>query len=169
VAVSGPPVDKDRTPKAMDVRYEFPARGEQPPVTVHWSQVKTVPPVLAEHNLKHRGSGVLFLGAKGMLLCDFGTHKLYPERQFADFVPPAPTIPDSPGFHKEWLIACKGGPAATCDLVQYSGPLAETVSLANVVYRVGHEFTWDGDNLRSPDSPDVAPLLTKTYRKGWEV
>lgn len=168
VAASGPPVDAQRTPKSMEVRFEFPARENQPPVTLHWSHTKKGPAILAENKMPHLRSGVLFVGKEGMLLCDFKSRKLYPKEKFADFEPPARTIPDSPGFHREWINTCKGGPAATCDFA-YSGPLAETVILSNVAYRVGHQFAWDAARMRTPGSDDVQPWLKHTYRKGWEI
>lgn len=168
VAASGPPVDAQRTPKTMDVRYEFPAHGPRPAVTLHWSQKKGGPKILAEHKMPRIGSGVLFIGDQGMLLCDFGRRWLLPEDKFAHFEPPAQSIPDSPGFHQEWIQACKGGPAPTCHF-DYSGPLSETVVLANVVYRVGHEFDWDAAQLKTPGSDDVEKYLRYDYRKGWEI
>jgi predicted dehydrogenase len=169
VAASGPAVDKLRTPKSMDVVYEFPARGSQPPVKLHWSHIKKGgPAILKKKKLPRPGRGVLFIGTKGMLLCDFNKRTLFPKKKFADLQPPAKTIPDSPGFHKEWVEACKGGPAATCDFA-YSGPLSETVTLGNVAYLAGHEFAWDGSTMGTPGSDDVQPLLRSKYRKGWEI
>ena len=168
VATSGPPLDAQRTPKSMDVRYVFPARGDHPPVTLHWSHTKMGPAILAEHKMPHFGTGVVFVGDQGMLLCDFGKHKLYPEKKFADFQPPAPTIPESPGFYQEWILACKGGEPATCNF-DYSGPLAETTVLANVAYRAGGAFAWDAAKLDAPGRDEVRALLRKTYRKGWDI
>lgn len=167
-SASGPPVDARRTPKSMSIRYEFPARGEQPPVTLHWSHTKKWPAVMAGHKMPRFGLGVVFVGDRGMLWCDFGKYKLLPEEKFADFQPPAPTIPDSPGFYQEWILACKGGKPATCNF-DYSGPLAETTLLANVAYRAGGEFDWDAAKLDAPGRDDVRALLRKTYRKGWEI
>ncbi len=167
VAGSGPPVDKQRTPKSMATRFEFPARGKQPPVTLHWLHTKKAPAVLAEHNLPHSGS-VLFLGSKGMLLCDFKKHKLYPESQFTDFEPPKQTVPNSPGFHKEWINACKGGKPATCNF-DYTGPLTETVLLGNVAYCVGEAFDWDAKAMKAPGCAAVEPHIHPTYRKGWAL
>jgi predicted dehydrogenase len=168
VAASGPAVDRQRTPKSMAVQFDYPARGKQPPVVLHWYHTKEGPAVLKEHNLPHFASGVLFVGSEGMLLCDFGKRKLFPEKKFADYQPPAKSIPDSPGFYKEWIAACKGGPAATCNF-DYTGPMAEAVLLGNTAYRLGRPFTWDAAALRSPDCPELDAYLHPTYRKGWEV
>ena len=168
VSASGPPVDARRTPKSMTTRFEFPAGDDRPPVSLHWYHSKDGPNILAQHKLPHVGMGVLFIGTEGMLLCDFGKRQLYPEDIFADFQPPAKTIPDSPGFYEEWLIACKGGPPATCNF-DYAGPLAETVLLGNVAYRVGREFRWEAAQLVAPDCPETQPYIHPTYRPGWPV
>jgi hypothetical protein len=79
----------------------------------------------------------------------------------------SPTFPDSPGFYREWLDACKGGPPATCDFVTYSGALAETVLLGNVAYRAGG-FAWDAENLKAEGNERAEALLRSEYRAGWQ-
>ena len=69
---------------------------------------------------------MLFIGQKGMLIADYGNHKLLPEDQYAGFKRPDPTIPDSIGHHAEWFLACKTGSPTTCNF-DYSGTLAEAV------------------------------------------
>jgi len=80
---------------------------------------------------------------------------------------PPRTLPPSPGFHREWLDACRGGAAATCHF-DSTGPLTESVLLANIAYRVQGEFDWDAAALTS-GRPDVDRLLRREYRSGWEV
>ncbi len=165
---SGPPVHAQTTPKQMATCFEFPARGKYPPVTLHWYHAKSGPPVLKEKGLPSGGNNTLFIGTKGMLLCDYGKYKLYPEADFKGFEPPPQTIPKSPGFYKEWIDACKGGKPATCNF-EYTGPLAETVLLGNVAYRLGEPFEWDAENLKAKGKPKADALIRETYRKGWEV
>jgi hypothetical protein len=50
-----------------------------------------------------------------MLLADYGKHLLLPEKDFAGFQRPTPSIQRSPGHHAEWLEACKGGPPASAN------------------------------------------------------
>ncbi len=169
VAASGPPVHDQTTPRQMETHFEFPARASRPAVTLHWSHSKKGPEVLRRHGLPHFGTGVLFVGSEGMLLCDFGKRRLFPEEKFADFQPPERTIPDSPGFHREWITACKGGQPATCHF-DYTGPMTETVLLGNVAYRAGTAFEWDAKNIRPRGShPEVEALIRPPYRKGWVV
>lgn len=167
VSATGPEVDPQRTSKSMEVRYEFPARGDLPPVVLNWYHTKNGPAILKELGISLNGANNLFIGSEGMLLCGFSSHVLLPEEKFADFEGPSPSIPDSPGFYKEWISACKGGEAATCHF-DYSGPMAETILLGNVAYRTGEAFEWDAAKLKSPGCTAIDALNFPTYRKGWE-
>jgi predicted dehydrogenase len=168
VSASGPPVDDQRTSKSMAVRYEFPARGDKPPVALHWYHTKTPPPIVAQKGLSSKGANTVFVGSEGILICGFGSRKLYPEDKFKDFQPPEPFIPDSPGFHKEWITACKGGEPATCNF-DYSGPMAETVLLGNTAYRVGQGFDWDAEKMTAPNCDAIEPHIRPEYRDGWPL
>jgi hypothetical protein len=157
-------VDAERTPKSMQVKFQFPAEGNRPALTLFWYH--GTPPVLAKLGIKKPTGNNLFIGEKGMLLAGFEKTQLLPADKFADVKMPEPTIPKSPGFHNEWFAACRGGKPATCDF-SYSGPLAETVLLGNVGYRAG-ALDWDAAALKA--STEKAQALIKTpYRKGWEV
>ncbi len=168
VSGSGPEVDPLRTPKSMATHFDFPGSGDRDPVKLHWYHTKSGPEVLQQRGLPKLRSGVLFIGSEGMLLCDFGKRVLYPLDKFKDYEEPEPSIPDSPGFHNEWINACKGGPPATCHF-GYSGPLTETVLLGNVAYRAGKAFHWKADALEAVDCPAADPLLRPTYRDGWPL
>lgn len=163
----GPPIDPLRSPKSMFSTFEFPKRGNKPPVTLHWYHTHEPIPFFKENNIPQKGNN-LFVGTKGMLLCDFGSRQLLPEDKFADFKEPEHTIPNSPGFRKEWLLACKGGEAPTCNF-DYTGPMAETVILGNVAYRVNAEFDWDWKTMTSPNCKAIEPYIRPEYRKGWEL
>ena len=165
VDASGPEVDPDRTPKSMLVTFRFPASDSHGTVDLHWYHGK--PPILERHGFSDRGNNTLFIGDDGMLLCGFDRRELLPAEDFAGYEPPEPSIPPSPGFHREWIEACKGGPAATCHF-DYSGPLAEAVLLGNVAYRAGG-FDWDAETLRTGSNPDAQKLIRESYRAGWEV
>jgi hypothetical protein len=165
VEASGPEVDPARSPKQMQTKFHFPDQG----VDLHWSHAKNGPEILQEKKLEAKGYNTLFIGSEGMLLTGFGKYKLYPEEKFAE-VKVEQTIPDSPGFHKEWINACKGGSPATCDFA-YSGPLTETVLLGNVAYRAhaGGGFQWNAKTLEAKGNTAAANLITPEFRKGWEI
>ncbi|NCY03009.1 MAG: gfo/Idh/MocA family oxidoreductase [Planctomycetia bacterium] len=172
VSGSGPPPDPQRTPKSLASRLDFPARVaggvSWPAVSLHWYQ--GLPPILADKGIgaaMAKGKNTLFIGTKGMLICGFEAWKLLPDEAFAGFTGPEQTIPKSPGFHREWIDACRGGPPATCNFA-YTGPLAESVLLANIAYRVQGGFDWDATGMKS-NRDDVNAMLRRAYRRGWEV
>jgi len=157
--------DEQRTPTDMAVRYKFPAEEGHDPLTLHFHQ--RVPQIVIDKKLDYKNTNTLFVGTEGELLCGFGPWKLYPEEKFAGYKPPK-TLPDSPGFHHEWFNACKGGEPATCNF-EYSGPLAETVLLANVAFRAPSGFDWDAANLRISNNDAAQQYLKSYFSKGWDV
>jgi predicted dehydrogenase len=165
VSGSGPEPDPLRTPTAMATQLDFPARGSLPPVSLHWYQGR--PAIAADRGAADKAFNTLFIGSEGVLACGFDKWKLLPEDTFAEFKGPEPAMPPSPGFHKEWIDACRGGKPASCNF-DYSGPMTESVLLANIAYRVQGEFDWDAVALKASSS-DAQPLLRRDYRKGWEV
>ncbi|RMG38866.1 MAG: gfo/Idh/MocA family oxidoreductase [Planctomycetota bacterium] len=167
VDASGPPVDPDRSPKSMSARFAFPAGKDRPPVTLHWYHAAKGPEILRRLNLPASGNNTLFIGSEGMLLCGFSKRALYPKDKFAA-VKIDRTIPDSPGFHQEWLDACRGGPRPSCHF-DYSGPLTETVLLGNAAYRARGGFDWDAAALKASGNDRAAQYLTSHFREGWEV
>jgi predicted dehydrogenase len=149
------------------VHYEFPARGDLPPVKLTWYDGGKRPKYFQEEKLPSWGDGVLFVGEKGMLLADYGNHKLLPEKDFTGFKPPKPFIKDSIGHHKEWVEACKTGGPTTCNF-DYAGALTETVLLGNVSYRIGKGFSWDAKSLQASE-PEAERFIQHQYRKGWTL
>jgi hypothetical protein len=152
----------------LTVQYEFPARGNQPAVRLTWYDGSSKPGILKERELPLWNNGVLFVGSKGMLIADYGRHKLLPEKEFAGFTPPRPFIPDSVGHYKEWVDACKTGGHTSCSF-DYGGALTEAVLLGNVSYRLGKPLTWDARNLRAINEPAAEQFLHKEYRKPYAI
>ncbi len=168
IEATGPPVDSETTPAGLEVKYEFPAIGDRGPVSLTWYDGDRKPAILAENKLPAWGLGVLFVGEKGMLQADYGRRLLFPEAQFKDFEPPAPSIPASIGHHAEWIAACKDGRPTTCNF-DYSGALTECVLLGNVAYRAGRKLEWDAVNLKATNCPEAEAFLRRDYRKGWTL
>jgi predicted dehydrogenase len=168
--VEGPPVHPDSVPPWLIVRYQYPARAEQPPVTLTWYHGGKQPPpeVLSADLAAKWKSGVLFVGKKGALLSDYSRHLLLPERDFAGSAPPSPFIVDSIGHHAEWIRACKTGEPTTCNF-DYSGALTEAVLLGNVAYRAGARIQWDSKQLRATGCPQAEPFIRHHYRRGWKL
>jgi predicted dehydrogenase len=164
----GPPVHPDTAPASMSARWEFPARDELPPVKLTWYQGDLRPELLAQSKIPSWSNGVLFVGAKGMLLADYSRHVLLPEADFVGYKRPEPSIPRSLGHYAEWIHACKTGAPTTCHF-GYSGLLTETNLLGNVAYRLGRKLEWDATTLRAKNCPEAERYLHHEYRKGWTL
>ncbi len=169
IEAEGPPPHPETAAPKLTLHYEFPARGDLPPVTLTWRNGSgNVPPIIKEKNLPNWGAAVLFVGEKGMLLANYSKRLLLPESEFAGFEPPAPTVPASIGHHREWVAACKTGGPTTCNF-DYSGPLTEAVLLGNVAYRTGERLQWDAEKLQATNCPQADQYLRREYRPGWTL
>ena len=102
----------------------------------------------------------------GLLL---GT-ELFPEPE-KDLLKGLPRrLPLSPGHHKEWVNACRGGPPAGSDFVNHSGLLTEVCLLGNVAVRCqGRKLLWDGSNQKITNHPPANRYLRREYRQGWSL
>jgi predicted dehydrogenase len=167
VASEGPVPDPHCGPKWMKTRFQFEQRGELPPVDVFWYEGEANPPASIASELPMNGS--LFIGEKGRIaIAHDGFPKLLPQEEFADFVPPEPFLPASPGHHLQWIEAAKGRGKASSSF-DYSGPFTEVVLLGNVAYRIGQTIEFDPETMRITNLPEANSLLSKNYRPGWEV
>jgi predicted dehydrogenase len=79
-------------PQSMLVHYEFPARGDQPPVRMSWYDgglMPARPAALPDGVVLDRGGGVLIVGDKGVLMHEtYGLKpRIYPESLFQQVAP----------------------------------------------------------------------------------
>ena len=175
VTASSTAVFEETVPLAAMVHYQFPARGEMPPVTLHWydgGMLPNRPAELEENRDLDPEDGIIFVGDKGKMLVTGwgGEHpRLLPEQRDKDYKRPAKTLPRSIGHHQEWIAACKTG-SATRSNFDFAGPLTEAVLLGSVcIHNGGQKLTWDSANLKITNDPDANKLLHYEYRKGWSL
>lgn len=159
-------------PHGEIVYYEFPARGDQPPVRVTWYDGGLKPPAPAEIPAGSAlpGRGVLFVGDKGKMLCDGagGACRLLPYEMTSQYEKPAKTIPRSNGHHRDWLTACQGGPAASSNF-EYGARLTEIALLGVASLRLGKKIHWNGEDATATGLPAAAAIIKEEYRDGWEI
>ena len=168
---------KDYAPRAEVVTYEFAAREGMGPLSLTWWDGGLMPSRPAElepgRMMGDEGGGCLFRGTKGLLMC--GTYgenpRLIPETRMQEYMRPEKTIPRSPGIREEWIEAIKKGTKSTTDF-SYSGPLTETMLLANVAVRLkdkNMKLLWDGEKMEFTNLPEANELLHFEYRPGWSL
>ncbi|NLZ07297.1 MAG: Gfo/Idh/MocA family oxidoreductase [Phycisphaerae bacterium] len=168
----GPGVKEETAPKESIVRFEFPAREGFPPLALTWYDGGLMPqrPVELEEGRKFgEADDNLFVGDKGKML----GYRLIPEARMKEYGKPPQRIERSPGHHKEWLIACKGGPAARASF-DWAGPLTEVVLYGNIalrmerqLYEKGLKLHCDGPNMRITNLPEANRYIRDEYRDGW--
>jgi hypothetical protein len=167
-------VTEETAPKASIVRYDFPAREGMPPVKLAWYDGGLMParPDELEEGL-HFGEpdDNLYIGEKGKIL----GHRLLPESRSKEYGKPPRVLPRSPGHHKEWINACKGGEPAGSNF-DVAGPLTEVVLLGNVAVRMGQQLYekglklyYDGPNMKVTNLPEANKYIRSEYREGWTL
>ena len=166
-------------PLASIVRYEFPARGEMPPVKFSWYDGGLKPPrpeelpedVPLQGEGGEQNEGLLFAGDRGKILCGFnGSHpRLIPEAKMKSFQEPPKTLPRSPGNEREWLDACKGGKVKPGGNFEFSGMVTETLLLGDLAVRSGQALDWDRPSLKVTNSDSAQKMVRPERRTGWEL
>lgn len=151
-------------PLGVIARFEFPARGDRPPVKLSWYDGGLLPPT-PDDMPNRRAYGVMYVGEKAKI---FG-HRIVPETKMKAYGRPPKTLPRSPGHYKEFVDACRGGPAPGSNFVDHAGILSETPLLANVAVRAGKKLLWDGPNMKITNDEAANKLLHREYRQGWSL
>ncbi len=176
IHASSTPFTDEAFPVASTVHYEFPARGDMPPVELTWYDGGIMPkrPELMEEGRRMGdwGGGVLFVGEEGMLMCSTyaSNPRLVPEKLMRRYKRPPKTIPRSPGIHAEWIEAIKAGKKSTTDF-EYSARLTETMLLGNVAIRLqskNRTLRYDGEKGEFTNMPEANRYLADVWRPGWE-
>ena len=174
VQASCTPVNDETGPIGAIVYYEFPARGDMPPLELTWYEGGLMPPRPKELEDGRRmgdGSGVLLIGDKGTLLC--GTYgenpRLIPETAMQAYKRPPKTLKRVPGIYQDWINSIKTGEPATSNF-EVSGPLTEITLMGNLAVRMrGQRLRWDGEKMEVTNVPEANKFVRREYREGWSL
>ncbi|HPC18119.1 MAG TPA: Gfo/Idh/MocA family oxidoreductase [Candidatus Hydrogenedentes bacterium] len=162
-----PEVNNESAPTASIVRFEFPALGDRPAVTLTWwdgGLMPWRPKELEPERQMGGGDGMLYIGDKGKIL----NHRLIPETRMKEYGAPPKILPRSPGHYQEWINACKGGDPAGSNF-DFAGPLTEAVLLGNIAIRTGKKICWDSETMTITNVPEANALINPPYREGWSL
>ncbi len=161
-------------PNKSVIRFEFPARGGMPPVTVTWYDGGEMPPrpqgISSDVKLGDGNNGSLIIGEKGIITT--GTYgeetRLLPDELMKEYKFPDPFLSRSPGHYRDWIRACKGGSEA-CSNFDYAGPFTEVVLLGVIAQRFDGKLLWDGERMKITNNSDANKFVKDAYRKGWKL
>jgi predicted dehydrogenase len=171
--LDGDKPNEETYPIAALIYYDFPARGDLPPVRMTWYEGGLMPPAPPELPLSERlpENGVLYVGSKGKMYHSShgGMPQLLP-RELHDIAAKVPrSMERSPGHYEEWVEACKGGPRPISNF-DYAGPLTEIALLGVLSLRApGRRLEWDSENVKVKNAPDLNQYVHVEYRKGWTL
>jgi predicted dehydrogenase len=163
-------------PVAMTAHYEFPSRGDRPPVDLHWYDGGLMPPrpeqLPPDIELEREG-GVIFVGDRGLLMHEtYGRNPvLFPEVLQEEAAGVAETYSRVEESHEmNWALACKGEATATSPF-DYAARLTEVMLLGIVALRTGQgrKIEYDGANMRVTNVEEADQHLTREYRPGWSM
>lgn len=165
VEASATKLSTETFPLGEIVRFEFPARGDMPPVTLTWYDGGLKPPRPAELEPDDMMRDVIYIGDKGKLMGE----RLIPESRMENYKKPPKTLPRSPGQYQEWIAAIRGGPPAGSNFLDHSGMLTEVCLLGNIAVRTQNKLLWDAAKMEIKNDKSANKLLGREYRQGWSL
>jgi len=188
VAETGP-LNQETYPAWAKITFEFPARGDMPPVKLVWYEgrkggktrsdgQRVLPPAELIKGEKFSDSGCLLVGQNGTLFSpnDYGESYKFLNRTGGKAEKDIPrSLPRNSkgddGMKAEWVRAIKEGkPSIAYSNFAFAALLTETILLGNVAMRAGGaKLEWDGVNMKFTNAPEANQYLHTEYRKGWTL
>jgi hypothetical protein len=163
-------------PRASVVRWRHPATAARPAVDTFWydgGMKPQTPDELYADNEDLADEGMLIVGDKGKILCDFrgNAPRLIPRsRQQAFSGTVAVPEFDSTNPEDEWVNAIKSAKKSRGSFEE-SRRSPEAVTLANIALRVPYKrLLWDSARMEFTNSAEANKFVRREeYRTGWET
>jgi len=165
------PYNTEYLPQAENVMYEFPAKGNRPPVKVTWSDGGIKPFRPAELETDRQLREALYIGDKGMLM--HGTHGAMPELipENPGYVAPEKWLKRPSSVYVDFIEAIKEGRKAANDF-EISSRLTEIMLLTNIAVasqQMNRTLEYDSANMRITNCEEANAYFHYEYRKGWKL
>jgi len=169
-----PKTQGDAFPKGDVVTFEFAAKGNRGPVTMHWYSGSERVPRPEEFTKEDPdiGAGAVVIGDKGKIA--YGSHgaggvRLLPDKRMDEYQRPPKTIPRTGDHQTDWVEAIRNGRKAGSDF-SYGGPLTEIAMLGVIAIKLaGTKLEWDAAKMRFTNSAEANALVNPPARKGWTL
>jgi predicted dehydrogenase len=173
-------VNSETYPAWATITYEFPARGDQPPVTLVWYEgsengKRNLPELKFPGDQEPTDSGCMLIGDKGRLYSPGDSGDVQRLEVKGQVKTPERTIerlgsevgPDE-NQKREWIRAIQGGSAPLSNF-DYASVLTEAMLLGNVAIRMGKPIEYDGQKGEITNHSNTASLIAPSPREGWEL
>lgn len=169
------PIHKTYCPRSSHLKFEFPARGDKPPVALHWYDGGQRPPVPLDWDRAKEwpDSGMLMVGSKQTLMTGPrpDSPRLLNDTVWEEFRRnmPGETIPRVKGGpFEEWIRAIKGEGPMPGSNFEYSSRLTEMSLVGVLAQRTGHDIEWDDANMRVTNLKGLEDVVREPARRGWD-
>lgn len=157
------------------MQFNFPARGDKPPVTLRWYEGGLKPENRPEWLLEELPqSGMIMVGDKKSLITGGRPNKpklLVTEEEWMEFskAMPEKTIPrvaeeDPQG---EWIRALKEEGPMCGSTFEYASDLTEMALVGVMSQRFHTRIEYDAENMKVTNHPDFDQFVKEPVREGW--
>jgi predicted dehydrogenase len=187
VSAQSGPINPETYPAWATITYEFPARGELPPVKLTWYEgakdgQRNLPDPALFRGRTAVDSGSLLVGEELTLYSpsDYGMDQdLWPTRAADNTIAMTLEIPQTLerlggeddrdlNNKREWVRAIEGGPAPLSNF-DYAAVLTESMLLGNVAVRLGKAIDYDAGSMAAAGLPEATAMIRPTFREGWSL
>ncbi|RUL89148.1 Gfo/Idh/MocA family protein [Tautonia sociabilis] len=184
VSAQSGPINPETYPAWATITYEFPARGDLPPVKMTWYEgakdgQRNLPDPALFQGRAAVDSGSLLVGEDFVLYSpsDYGMEQVLWANGSSAALPEPPerTLERLGGEDerdlnnkREWVRAIEGGPAPLSNF-DYAAVLTEAMLLGNVAVRLGRPIDYDAETMTVSGVPEAARLISPAFRSGWSL
>jgi hypothetical protein len=188
IRVTATPSDRceHRYPRRETTQFDIPARGDLPPVRLHWylaprpeleergiwqrlQEIAGRPPVMEGSWTPESGS--MLAGSKGVVHADSHNSVCHvlPEGKFPEAAEPPQRLPSVRGHEPEWLDGCRGKATPISNL-NHSGPMMEMLYLSHVAGLFPEQtIEYDPKQGKIVNLDEANRWLSWPRREGWEL
>lgn len=189
----------ERCPVGTRIRWDFPSRGNMPPLKAYWYDgrrgeedtgdnnrfvkgkrgTRILPPILLEMQKKYgeddefESNGTFYIGTKGIIFTGTygGRMHILPWEKMRETPVPPQVLSRPKNVMTDFIEACRAGKTETAAPFDYGARLTEFTLLGNLAQRagLGKKLEWDGPNMKVTNSPEINQFVKREYRQGWKV
>ena len=158
------------------VRFEFPARGSKPPVTMHWFEGGLTPTNRPEWNLDSLpNGGMIMVGSKRSIMTGGrpDDSRLMVSKEEAKEIEKSLESSMIPRVKEndpqgEWIRAIKEEGPKCGSPFSYAADLTEMAVIGVLAQRFHTHIEYDAANMKVTNHKDFDQYLKEPVRKGWE-
>lgn len=162
-------------PDQSIIRFEFPARGNKPPVVLTWYEGGLKPDLRPEWKMDELpGSGMIMVGDKQNIITGGRPNNaqlMMPKEEWESWVAnemPEASIPRIEGGpQQEFLEAVKGKGPLPGSNFNYAADLTEMSLLGVLAQRLNTRIEYDAANMKITNHNDMERYIKEPVRDGW--